>query len=365
MKNSLLWAIFAGALLVLTVLMYGMLNILIPSSWALGLSLIMFAAVMAASIFNGWTVVKENHEYIVEILGKYIGKPLEPGLYILFPWFNLVSLRCDVLKAQQLMELYLDEAIKDGFGGGKVDFEDNTSRVTAFLYFSFVDSRLATYSSDNVFRFIEEKADSLLRSFFGQYKLKEANAMKNNFTLAAMAGSVDFCPTIPLTPAEIAALKKDAEDNFKSTDFYLSLMSYGVEPIDLVMSDIVLDPKTIEERNKILVAEIEIEVARKKLEQTEIDNQVLISVAEAKKVAAILEAEGEKQGQILKGSGQANQVKKLIKAGIPEEQAASLLINYWKWKALENGKNNVTLIEGSNEASKGANFGAGFGTNKV
>ena len=157
-------------------------------------------------------------------------------------------------------------------------------------------------------------------------------------------------------------LNEASENSYSNTDYCKRLQELGLKATSLVISDIESSKEIEDERQKLLKAEVEIDVTKKNAEKVKIENEILIAKAEAQKAVAVLEAEAEKLGQVLKGEGQADQIKKLIDAGISEEEATDLLINYWKWKALEKGNNNVTLIEGADDgkASEGAKFGAGF-----
>ena len=364
--NKKLWLAFIALLFLLSVsIHWALIALSIP--WASVVSYVLFFGVLAKAVIDGWTVVPENWDLIVEIFGAYIGKPLKPRLYVLFPWFGFVKRRSRVFKGVQLMELYLDENVKTGYGGGDVEFEDCSSKIRSFLYFQIIDSERSTYATNDLFRALEEKTDSLLRSFLGLYKLEEVIKMKSNFYLEAIATLTDFCPDASLTDSDLVLLKKDIQKKWRRSEFYRSLTSWGVKPVNLVISDIELTEILDEARRTILTAEKEMESAKIKQEQAKIEKGTAIIRAEAEKAAAILKAEGEKQREVLLGEGSYEQIKKIAAAGIPKGQISKLLIKTKQWEAIEKGGNTVTIIEdgsSNGSASNGAKFGAGFSTNK-
>jgi len=371
-KNSRIWVVFLLILLIVS----GAIGLIaglvlsffgINSFWAVLLGLVVFVGIAGKAVLDGWCVVPQKWEYIVEIFGPYIGRPLDPGLYILFPWFGFVRIRKQIFMGVQKMELYLDEKKEDGYGGGNVEFEDCSSGVKSFFYFRITDSGKAAYATDGLLSALEEKADSILRSFLGIYKLEEVIKIKNNFYMQAIATLTDFCPDTPLDDPGLEALKKTVSEGWESSGFYSSLNSWGVEPIDLIISDIELTPSIDVARQTILEAEKKLGVAQVAQQQAKIDKETKIIVAEGDKVAAIKKAEGEKRRAVLIGDGEAEQIRKISAAGIPHGQVANLLIKTKQWEAIEKGGNTVTVIEDSTsgrQASQGARFGAGFTSNK-
>ncbi|MFA6194513.1 MAG: SPFH domain-containing protein [Patescibacteria group bacterium] len=333
------------------------------SAIALPLCVIFFFGILIKAAYDGWVIVPQKWDYIIEIFGVYIGYPLKEGWYIFFPWFKFIRIRNVVFKGDQLMELYLDENTKDGYGGGDVEFEDCSSSLKAFLYFRIIDSEKSTYETNDLFRAVEEKTDSLLRSFLGLYKLEEVIKMKSNFYLEAIVMLIDFCPDTPLSEDEKDNLKKDIEAKWKSRDSYTSLMKWGVEPLSLVISDIKLTKSLDQARQVVLTAEKELEVANIKQKQADVDNVTKIKNAEADKTVSIKKSEAKKQHEILLGEGIAAQITKIVNAGVPKGQIGRLLIKNKQWESIEKGGNTVTIIEdggSGKEASRGANFGSGF-----
>jgi regulator of protease activity HflC (stomatin/prohibitin superfamily) len=371
-KNSRIWVVFFLILLIISVAI-GLIADLVLSSfginsfWAVLVGLVVFVSIAGKAVLDGWCVVPQKWEYIVEIFGPYIGEPLGPRLYVLFTWFGFVRIRARIFMGVQKMELYLDEKIEDGYGGGNVEFEDCSSGVKSFFYFQITDSGKAAYATNGLLSALEEKADSILRAFLGIYKLEEVIKIKNNFYMQAIATLTDFCPDTPLDEQGLEILKKKVSEDWKTSEFYASLNSWGVEPIDLIISDIELTPSIDAARQTILEAEKQLEAAKIVQEKAKIDKETKSIVAEGDKVVAIKKAEGEKQREILVGEGKAEQIRKIAAAGIPYGQVANLLIKTKQWEAIEKGGNTVTVIEDATkggQASQGARFGAGFSSNK-
>lgn len=366
-RNTMLWIALIALLFILSVLITIILSSFkISASWAVSLSLFIFFSVLAKAIYDGWLVVAQQWDYIIEIFGSYIGEPLKPGIYVLFPWFGFVNRRCKVDMRVQIMQLYLDEKNNSQYGGGDVEFEDCSTAIEAFFYFQIIDSSKSTYETSDLYKAVEEKTDSILRTFLGLYKLEEVIKIKSNFYLEAIATLTDFCPDTALTDSDLAQLKKDILNKWGGSDFYLSLMNWGIKPISMAISDIQLTESLNKARQTILEAEKRVEA--KVIEQKEAiaEKAITITKAEAKKAAFNLESEGLKQREILVGEGRAEQVRKIISAGVPKVQISKLLVKTKQWEAIEKGGNQVTIIEDGSDgaSSQGAKFGAGFSTNK-
>lgn len=362
--NTRLWMAFLVSLFALSALIFLALSAMKVNNYlSLSLCSAFFLGISLKAAYDGWVIVPQKWDYITEIFGAYIGYPLEEGWHIFFPWFNLIKIRNAVYKGEQLMELYLDEKDKESYGGGDVEFEDCSSSLKAFFYFRIIDSEKSTYEIIDLFRAIEEKTDSLLRSFLGLYKLEEVIKMKSNFYLEAITLLTDFCPDKVLDEIEKENLKKDIQAKWQNSDFYTSLMKWGVEPISLVISDIQLTESLDKARQVVLTAEKELEVASIKQKQADVDNTTKVKNAEADKAVSIKKSEAVRQHEILLGEGIAEQIRKIINAGVPKGQISRLLIKNKQWEAIGKGGNTVTVIEdggSSKEASRGANFGSGF-----
>ena len=358
-KNLLFWLAFFVILLALSIAAFFVAKALnVPVALSSAISVFIFIGISAKALVNGWVVVNERWEFIIEIFGAYIGEPLKPGIYMLFPWFGFIVIRREVFLGDQMMELYLDENVEKGFGGGDVEFEDCSSSITAYLYFRITDSRAVTYTVYKWSKSLEEKTDSLLRSFMGLYKLEEVIKMKNNFCLPAIAMLTDFCPDPALTPAELESIKTKNQADWTSSGFFKSLEAWGILPIDLVISDINLTEELKQKRQMILAAEKDRDVAKIMLEKAETEKKITVKQAEAKRESAILLAEGKKKSLALEGEGEAQMLKEIATA-MPHGKVPGFVINSRKWEAIKENPN-ATIIDGSNLALQGSQFGAGM-----
>jgi regulator of protease activity HflC (stomatin/prohibitin superfamily) len=368
-KNAKIWIWFFAILLIVSSIIS--LAISIPlelgSGWAIVISLAIGLTFAVPTLIKAWTIVPQQWDYIVEIFGQYVGEPLKPKLYLLFPWFGFVKIRNSAFKGQQLMELYLDEGVKVGFGGGDVEFKDCSTSVAAFFYFQIVDSEKSTYATNDLFRAIEEKADGILRSFLGVYKLEEVIEMKNNFYLEAIAMFIDFRPA-NLPEGQIGS--KPAEEikrEWVNSEFYTTLMSWGIKPVSMVISDIELTERLSSIRETVLTAEKDRETAEIKKKtmiiEAEASKAARILLAEGEKEARVLSAQGEKEALILNGEGSALRIKKIIDSGINRNQVSNFLVKHRQWEAIEKSgsTDKVIILEGgNNSAAQGAKLGAGI-----
>lgn len=341
-KNTMLWLAF---ITLLSAFFYGVFWTLsaIGASppWAIALSAIPFSGILVSSVISGWTIVPQQHEYVVEIFGRYIGRPLSAGPYVFFPWFGFVVIRLDAYIGDQQMKLYLDDNINEGYGGDDVKFKDCSSSLVAHLYFRIVDSKSAAYAIDDLYEALEQKADNLLRSFLGIYTLNEVIKLKGVFSLESIAVMADFCPNETVSKEALPLVQADIDKKWPESDFCLSLTRWGVKPISLVITDVKLTLE-IEQMWQAILA------------------------AETRKKATIIRAEGEKQSEILDGEGKAAKIKAIINAGVSGEKATDYLVQDKKWEAIQNSQSSdkVIIIEGNDSvAGQGAKLGAGLGTN--
>ena len=342
-QNTMLWLAF---ITLSSAFFYGIFWILgrfgVPPPWAMASSIIPFAGILIYAVIDGWTIVPQQYEYVIEIFGRYIGKPLGAGPYLFFPLFGFVVIRFEVFLGDQLMELYLDDDVDEGFGGDDVKFKDCSSSLVAHLYFRIADSQSSSYNINELFPALEQKADNLLRSFLGIYTLEDTIKLKGVFNLEAMAVMADFCPHETVSKEALPLLQVDIDKKWPESDFYRSRTRWGVKPISLVITDVKLTP----ELEKMWQA---------------------ILAAETSKKTTIIRAEGEKQSEILDGEGRAAKIRAIINAGVSGDKTADYLVQDKKWEAIQKSQSSdkVIIIEGNDNsiAGQGAKLGVGLGTN--
>lgn len=346
-----IWLIFCVSVLFLSILFSLLISIPLKKlnfDLLIIIALLPFLIIMAITIIHAWAQVPQKYEYIVEVFGKYIGKPLESGLHFIFPWFKWEQVYCKVYMGEQMIKLYLDEKKIDLPGGGDVEFKDSSAPLSAFFYFQIFDSAKSAYNIEDVIRAIEEKADEKLRVFLGMYTLDQAINLRTKFEIKIIACSIDVSASNFKTPTH---------KEFKNTDFYKTLYSWGVVPKSFTVSDIQLPPNIIAQREKIINAEKELEATAIKEKQAEIDKRI-----------KIIEADAIKQSTELKGKGESEaraaiinrMVEELKKAKISQKDIVRTIIEFQKWQAVSL-TDNALIIEGSGgPAASGSKFGAGF-----
>ena len=336
---------------------------LIISLWLAELVILIITAVViaiyiATAIGTSLKQVPNKFVWVTEIFGEY-AKELKAGLNFIVP-FGLEKISSQVFLGQQIMALYLDEQVKDGFGEGDVEFKDCSGvGVSAYLYFQLDDPKKATYEINALFEAIEEKADGILRVNFMMYTLDEAMNLKGKFNLYNIAcytdlkkNTVSVLPnnTVPALPNNTTA---DAtKEDFENSDFYLSLKEFGVTPKSFVIADFRLPQGIIDQRAKKLEIEKDLEVAK-----------VTLIKSRTEKKTAIVQAEGRSQAKILEGKGEAGRIGAiLLSLKLEPEQSARYLTEMRKWDAISESKSadKVILIEENGQASSGAKFGTGF-----
>jgi regulator of protease activity HflC (stomatin/prohibitin superfamily) len=353
--NKQIWIQFY---IILFLISSGIFLVIIPLHWPVWagviIMLLLFGSILAITLFKAWTVVPHQYRYIIEIFGKYIGSPLEPGAYWLFPWFGYVEIRSSVFLGQQLMPLYLDEKISEGYGGGSVEFNDCSAPVKATLYFSIFDPEKSTYETNDLFQALEEKADGVIRTFLGMYSLQSAISMKGDFNIATIATLSNI--------ADKDFSEEVVQDKLQKSEFYKSLESWGVHPVDVVISDFELPSKLQEIRETILVAGAEKGAAGPKLETAKIEKEIKIVKAQGEAAAKILEGQAAKKIKQLDGEGEADRFKSLITSGAPKEQIPNFIVQNNKWDAIKNSTNKIIITDGGSNgsASCGAQLAAGF-----
>ncbi|MEA3464143.1 MAG: SPFH domain-containing protein [Patescibacteria group bacterium] len=341
-----LWGWFILAIITLSLISFGVLKIVLECSWLISglFPFVFFVLFVVLAIIFGWSQIPHRHEWIVEIFGEYIGSPLKAGLYIIFPYFNFVNIKAEVFMGQQMIELFMNDSVKTGFGKGHVDFKDSSAPVDAMCYFTIHDSKKAVYEIEpSVLLGVADKMDGAIRSYLGGYNLNDANQLKVQFHLETILNGVIVTTEAPAAPIRISA--EFIENSIVAPHLWQEIWNtWGVSIDSIVVSDIELSPKLMEAREKEIVAEAETKAA----------------VHERKKI--IILAEGEKQALQLTGEGITEQIKQLVHAGVSHEEAVAYLTNRKKWESMQKAGKTV-LIEGSdgNMAGAGAAFAAGAG----
>ena len=350
-NRTKIWFIFLSVLSVISVSIF-ILSISCGFNFfiALAIGVTFWLLCLGATLVIGYVVTPFMNEDYVQCFGAYIGWPLKPGLHFLFPYFGFEKIMSRVYLGQQMLELYLDE--KDG-NSGDVEFQDCSSSLKAFFFFRIVDGEKAVFDISDLLGSLSEKADHILRAFFGVYTLDEAIKLKSYFRIENVASLLDVSSDSPSQKISNKEMQKlfITKEEAQRTQFYKTLREWGVEPKSFAISDIEVPEDIKKQRARILTAEkdkevaiIEIKTARSKAKTT-----VINAKAEAEKITEV-------------GEGESRKLKAIkTNAEIEGIQAVDYTIQTEKWKAI--GKNaNVTIIEDSgSKTAEGVKMGVGIG----
>ena len=230
---------------------------------------IVIFVIAAIFISRAIKVVPQQHAWVVERLGKYLGT-LTPGLNILIPFVDKVAYK-HVLK-----EIPLD------IPSQVCITRDNTQlQVDGILYFQVTDAMRASYGSSNYITAISQLAQTSLRSVIGKLELDktfEERAIINSQVVAAI---------------DEAAL------------------NWGVKVLRYEIKDLT-PPKEI-----LLAMQSQITAEREKralIAASEGRRQEQINIATGEREAFIARSEGEKQAVINKAQGDAQSILAVAEA---------------------------------------------------
>ncbi len=324
------------------------------SGLGIPIGLAIFALFWLVTMIKAYFETPYSYVDIVERFGKYIGRPLEPGPHILYPYFNLEVIRARVFMRQQKLDLKLSNVTD---ASGDVEFKDCSSSIDASFFFSIVNPEASVYGINDLFGSLREKTGHMLRSFFGMYTLDEAISLKSFFKIENVACMLDISETSPGEAKHYEDFRKYAvtDAEFEATKFYQIISSWGVKPVAIIVADIDVPEEIKKQRSRKLTAEKDKEVA-----------EIEIGTAENKSRRMAIDAEADADKMAKLGEGQAKALRQVVdNSGLPKEKVSDYLIQTKKWEALGNNAN-VTIIEGSDTASEGVKLGVGIsaGTKK-
>jgi regulator of protease activity HflC (stomatin/prohibitin superfamily) len=235
-----------------------------------------FALIIAAALgfggFSGIKIIKQGDEALVERLGKYTGKKLQPGLNYLIPVVERISVQQTV--RERVIDIPPQQCIT----------RDNVSvTVDAVVYWRILDMEKAYYKVENLQSAMINLVLTQIRAEMGQLELDETFTARNRINEMLL------------------------QDLDKSTDPW-GVKVTRVELRDLIPAKAVMDAMELQmsaERKKraaILTSEGERESA---VNAAKGRADALLLDAEAKQKSVLLAAEAERQQQILKAQGVA------------------------------------------------------------
>jgi regulator of protease activity HflC (stomatin/prohibitin superfamily) len=235
-----------------------------------------FALIVIAALgftgFSGIKIIQQGDEALVERLGKYTGKKLQPGLNYLIPVVERVSVKQTV--RERVIDIPPQQCIT----------RDNVSvTVDAVVYWRILDLEKAHYKVENLQSAMINLVLTQIRAEMGQLSLDETFTARNQINELLL------------------------QDLDKSTDPW-GVKVTRVELRDLIPAKAVMDAMELQmsaERKKraaILTSEGERESA---VNAAKGRADALLLDAEAQQKSVLLGAEAERQQQILKAQGVA------------------------------------------------------------
>ncbi|MBU4347798.1 SPFH/Band 7/PHB domain protein [Candidatus Parcubacteria bacterium] len=352
MKNwseKKIWAVYGILTFIFSLLLAFTISFM-ASNWKLVFLFFFFWVVIAGfTLYAGWEQTPEKRIWMIQLFGRHMAE-WKPGLHFRFPFFNWMRVYANVYMGDQIMKLYMDESVKEGYGGGNVDFKDSSAPLIAFVYFQIVDAFKATYNAEDIFKIIEERMDGTIRSYLASYTMDEANRLKVQFDLGRILNE-----EVADKNGNLPATKKDPQE---TDDWKQIINEWGVYIKRITISDIIFPQSVIETREKIMKADKELEAAK-------IEKQTAITKAEGLKEATIITAQGKREALILEGEGIHEQIGKITAVdGLDANKVTDYLVQMNKWNKVGEGKSSVIIDNGSGIAGVGAQFAAGISTFK-
>jgi regulator of protease activity HflC (stomatin/prohibitin superfamily) len=233
---------------------------------------LMIAAMLGFGGLSGIKIVNQGDEALVERLGKYTGKKLQPGLNYLIPMIERVSFQQTI--RERVIDIPPQQCIT----------RDNVSvTVDAVVYWRILDMEKAYYRVENLQSAMINLVLTQIRAEMGQLSLDETFTARNQINELLL------------------------QDLDKSTDPW-GVKVTRVELRDLIPAKAVMDAMELQmsaERKKraaILTSEGERESA---VNAAKGRADALLLDAEAQQKSVLLAAEAERQQQVLKAQGVA------------------------------------------------------------
>jgi len=273
-----------------------------------------FISIISSALFGSVKIINQGDQALVETLGKYNGKTLEPGLNFVTPFLDRISYKETV--REQVLDIKPQKCIT----------RDNVSiTVDAVVYWRIMDLAKAYYKVKNLKLAMENLILTQIRSEVGQLELDQtftARSEINEILLKELDISTD--------PWGVKITRVELRDILPSKEVQ--------ESMELQMT------AERKKRAAILNSEGEKEAAVNSA-KGKAEAQVLD--AEARKKSTVLAAEAERQGQVLKAEAMAEAVQilaKILKTDPAAKEALQFLL----------AQNYLTMGEaiGTSESSK-------------
>ncbi|MBN1960220.1 MAG: paraslipin [Deltaproteobacteria bacterium] len=230
---------------------------------------IVIAVFLLFVLYRIAVVVPQQHAYVVERLGKYLGT-LGAGFHLLFPFLDVIRYR-HLLKEQALD---IPEQI--------CITKDNVQvRIDGIIYLKVLDPQLASYGIADYIFAITQLAQTTLRSEIGKIDLDKTFEERSN-----------------INSLVVFELDKASE-------------SWGIKVLRYEIKNITPPIDVLAAMEKQMRAERE---KRAVVLQSEGDRDAAINEAEGQKQRVIKASEAKKQQQINEAEGKANAILAVARA---------------------------------------------------
>ncbi len=233
------------------------------------IGVVVLVAFVIVLLLKTAVVVDQQHEYVIERLGKY-RTTLEAGFHILIPFFDKVAYK------RSLKEESIDIPAQTCITADNVSME-----IDGCLYLQVVNSRLSAYGIDNYHFAVAQMAQTSLRSAIGKITLDNTFEARENLN------------------RQVVEALDEASQN------------WGVKVLRYEIKDIQPPRSVLDAMEKQMKAERE---KRAEIAKSEGERQAMINRAEGERAEAIARSEGEKMRLINEAEGQAQEILKMAEA---------------------------------------------------
>lgn len=260
-------------------------------------------AVFGTTAFKGIRIINQGNEALVETLGKYSGRKLEPGLNFIVPVLDRVAYQETI--REKVLDIPPQQCIT----------RDNVAiSVDAVVYWRIMDLEKAFYKVENLQAAMVNLVLTQIRSEMGKLELDQtftARTEVNELLLRELDIATDPWG-VKVTRVELRdiAPSKAVQDSME-----LQMTAERKKRAAILTSEGERDSAINSARGK---AEAQVLAAKA-------NQEAMVLEAEAEKKAIVLRAEAERQGQVLKAQATSEALQIVAKVLENDPQAKEAL----------------------------------------
>ena len=264
-------------------------------------------AVFGTTAFKGVRIVNQGNEALVETLGKYSGRKLQPGLNFIVPVLDRVAYQETI--REKVLDIPPQQCIT----------RDNVSiSVDAVVYWRIMDLEKAFYKVENLQSAMVNLVLTQIRSEMGKLELDQtftARTEVNEVLLRELDVSTDPWG-VKVTRVELRdiAPSKAVQDSME-----LQMAAERKKRAAILNSEGERDSAINSARGK----------AEAQVLEAKANQQAMVLEAEAEKKAIVLRAEAERQGEVLKAQATSEAlqiVAKVLESDLQAKEALQFLL---------------------------------------